>query len=132
MREVNFHGMFCDDIRHEVGNKITLVGCYGNELFFNEKLRALPRLCAHFSLAVFDEEDPEGSQQVTVEVLVGKKPQGTVHIDAKVGQAYNGGFEIQPLELVENGTVELRATIGEVSYLGALITLRKAVAPSQN
>ena len=31
------HGLtiFCDDIRHELGGKLTLVGCYGSELQFS-------------------------------------------------------------------------------------------------
>jgi hypothetical protein len=37
--------MFCDDIRRELGNKMTLVGCYGSDLVLDELPVALPRLC---------------------------------------------------------------------------------------
>jgi len=36
---------FCDDIRHEVGNKYSLMGCYGNELLVENLPALLPKLC---------------------------------------------------------------------------------------
>lgn len=38
---------FCDDIRHEVGNKYSLMGCYGNEMIVDKIPSVLPKLCAH-------------------------------------------------------------------------------------
>ncbi len=38
---------FCDDIRHEEGNKYSLMGCYSNELIVNKLPVVLPKLCAH-------------------------------------------------------------------------------------
>lgn len=37
---------FCDDIRHEVGNKMSLIGCYQGELIVQSAPTALPKLCA--------------------------------------------------------------------------------------
>lgn len=37
---------FCDDIRHEIGGKITLVGCYGDEMIIDKLPAVLPKLCA--------------------------------------------------------------------------------------
>jgi len=37
---------FCDDIRHEVGNKMSLIGCYQGELMVETAPTALPKLCA--------------------------------------------------------------------------------------
>lgn len=36
---------FCDDIRHESGNKYSLMGCYGNELLVEKLPALLPKLC---------------------------------------------------------------------------------------
>ena len=36
---------FCDDIRQEVGNKYSLMGCYGNELIVEKLPVLLPKLC---------------------------------------------------------------------------------------
>ena len=39
--------IFCDDIRQEVGNKFSLIGCYGQGLVTKNFPVALPKLCAH-------------------------------------------------------------------------------------
>ena len=36
---------FCDDIRQEVGNKHSLMGCYGDEIIFETLPAVLPKLC---------------------------------------------------------------------------------------
>lgn len=37
---------YCDDIRHEIGNKYSLIGCYGPELLVGKLPVVLPKLCA--------------------------------------------------------------------------------------
>lgn len=37
---------FCDDIRQEIGNKFSLIGCYGSELHVTPLPSVLPKLCA--------------------------------------------------------------------------------------
>lgn len=37
---------FCDDVRHETGNKYSLMGCYGDELIIDKLPAALSKLCA--------------------------------------------------------------------------------------
>lgn len=39
------HVMFCDDIRQELRNKYSLVGCYGPDLLVQELPVVLPKLC---------------------------------------------------------------------------------------
>jgi hypothetical protein len=40
------HAIFCDDIRMEVGNKLTFAGCYFGVMFLNSDFPAtIPRLC---------------------------------------------------------------------------------------
>ena len=41
---------FCDDIRQELGNKYSLMGCYGHELIISKIPAALPKLCAQVSI----------------------------------------------------------------------------------
>lgn len=43
---------FCDDIRHELGNKISLIGCYGAELIVPNLPAVLPKLCAQVKVFV--------------------------------------------------------------------------------
>lgn len=37
---------FCDDVRQEVGNKYSLIGCYGPSMLINTFPATLPKLCA--------------------------------------------------------------------------------------
>ncbi len=41
---------FCDDIRQEIGNKLSYVGCYQGELFVPMTPIALPKLCVFASV----------------------------------------------------------------------------------
>lgn len=36
---------FCDDVRQEIGNKFSLMGCYGTDLFVPKFPFTLPKLC---------------------------------------------------------------------------------------
>lgn len=46
MTERFITALFCDDIREEVGNKVSLMGCYAGEMFVDRLPAALPKLCA--------------------------------------------------------------------------------------
>lgn len=37
---------FCDDVRQEIGNKFSLMGCYGTDLYVPTFPITLPKLCA--------------------------------------------------------------------------------------
>jgi hypothetical protein len=37
---------FCDDVRQEIGNKFSLMGCYGSDLYVPAFPITLPKLCA--------------------------------------------------------------------------------------
>ena len=41
---------FCDDVRQEVGNKVSFMGCYGGELLVESLPGILPKLCAQVRL----------------------------------------------------------------------------------
>jgi hypothetical protein len=41
--------IFCDDIRHEVGNKRSFMGCYENELFVQSMPFVLSKFCIYAS-----------------------------------------------------------------------------------
>lgn len=50
---------FCDDIRQEVGNKFSLMGCYGGELLVEALPAILPKLCAQVKLITLKEQPIE-------------------------------------------------------------------------
>ena len=38
---------YCDDVRPELGNKVSLMGCYGPSMLLTSFPAVLPKLCAH-------------------------------------------------------------------------------------
>ena len=45
------HALFCDDMRHEMGNKVSFMGCYQSELFVPFAPLALPKLCVYVTIS---------------------------------------------------------------------------------
>jgi hypothetical protein len=43
---------FCDDVRHERGNKYSLMGCYGQEMILDSLPVVLARLCAKVTILI--------------------------------------------------------------------------------
>ncbi len=52
MNGANIVALFCDDVRSEVGNKLSLMGVYGQDLLLQEFPATLPKLCAVMLLDV--------------------------------------------------------------------------------
>ena len=45
------HAIYCDDIRHEIGGKTTLVGVYGDALIVHKFPQDIPKLCIRLEMA---------------------------------------------------------------------------------
>ena len=45
------HAIFCDDIRQEMGNKVSFMGCYQSELFVPFVPLMLPKLCVQVTMS---------------------------------------------------------------------------------
>ena len=45
------HAVFCDDIRQEMGGKVSLMGCYQGDLFVPFLPVALPKLCVFATIS---------------------------------------------------------------------------------
>lgn len=50
---------FCDDIRQEVGNKLSYMGVYGPDLIVPSFPATLPKLCCVFNLRIPFEQSPK-------------------------------------------------------------------------
>lgn len=79
---------FCDDVRQEVGNKLTLVGCYNVDMILDRLPIVLPKFCAHIriwtpierpfgslNLRLKQDEDVLAEHSVPLEHLVFQKPE---------------------------------------------------------
>jgi hypothetical protein len=73
--------IYCDDVRVEVGNKLSYIGVYGSNLLFNELPAVLPKLCVVMSLYL--PEDTK-AKSVTFSLFNNEQTVGrsTVSIDA--------------------------------------------------
>lgn len=111
MSNYQFYGIFCDDIRHEMGNKFTLVGCYGQDMFLRSLPTSLQRICIHFCIQSLDKSP---IQSVNLELQQDNK---TVHkMDLVINQSpeqhvVNGGFDLLNIEIKEKTTLSLIATV---------------------
>lgn len=65
MANRTLHGIFCDDIRHEINGKLSLIGCYSGEMYVPTFPVTLARLCVHFNLSTPKEKPFEGPVSVT-------------------------------------------------------------------
>lgn len=60
---------YCDDIRLEVGNKISLIGIYGSDLVVPETPTVVPKLCIYAQL--YTEPGSRFDEDVELRVTVG-------------------------------------------------------------
>jgi hypothetical protein len=59
---------FCDDVRQEIGNKFSLMGCYGTDLYVPTFPFTLPKLCCFVNVRTPAEQPFE---QLTIRVVRG-------------------------------------------------------------
>ena len=60
------HTVFCDDIRHEINGKITLVGTYTNIMYISG---SLPHVLPKFCLGIVFREAKDSLDNVTIKIF---------------------------------------------------------------
>ena len=128
---------YCDDIRMEVGGKLTLVGCYTDEMtVFGIVPLALPIFCAFVNFrvpteTVFDKVEIKisiemGERSIELASAEFQNPNSAADSEPNskiLGQhlSINLPIKLSPLLIESAGFVRCRAYIGEVEYkLGSL------------
>ncbi|MBN1379926.1 MAG: hypothetical protein JXA04_11910 [Gammaproteobacteria bacterium] len=86
MKEKVLHAIYCDDIRQEAGNKISLMGCYGPVLCVPEIPATLPKLCVFATLLI---PINEKADNIVMKLLVGGEEKATCNITLQ-GDALGG------------------------------------------
>jgi len=61
-----FHAIFCDDIRHEINGKTSLIGCYTGQMYVPVFPVTLPRICIHTYLSTPIEKPFKGGVSISV------------------------------------------------------------------
>ena len=118
--------IYCDDIRHEVGNKFSLMGCYSTIMYVATFPTILPKLSVHTTIKL---PLGESFKRITVSMTNDGKEIATYDIEAAPNsatqdenQAVNeqtliGGFTMASFELTGETTLEVSAVFdGEFVY----------------
>lgn len=116
--ERTLSGIFCDDIRHEMGGKVSLIGCYTDAMLVFEFPTVLPKLCAQVRLMT---PSNRPFREVTYQVLKDEEVilEGTPELEAVEGHSSPDGeptvqyqhaqFVLSPLEITAPCTLKVRA-----------------------
>ncbi|TPW22566.1 hypothetical protein FH712_16630 [Marinobacter nauticus] len=98
-----FYSIICDDIRHEVGDKISLMGCYSGVMFVNEFPAALPKLGAYTRI-VADHDDL--IQSIRVRFFFQKKLLGQINGDLS---------QIKPERIGDRSSYQIAMVCGPIN-----------------
>lgn len=120
---------FCDDIRHEIGSKVSLIGCYAGDMIVPVFPITLPKLCIHFTLTTRLDAPFHGPITVSIfqngnviskvdissgwspDTALPSRPDGT----ARDTLFLQGGFELSPISFDKPTTLRILAeTEGEI------------------
>jgi hypothetical protein len=134
--------LFCDDIRHEVGNKISLVGVYGGDMIFPmAPPTLLPKFCA-MVMVISDVDDrvtqasirivipsigPEGHETLKIEI-----PQTgpVVNADGAIKITFRTFVQLGPIPLTKEGFIEVWVDTGREEMRAGRLRISFTGAPS--
>ncbi len=127
------HTIFCDDIRHEMGGKITFVGTYTNVMYVNGNLPAvLPKLC----MGIVYRQEQQSLEGATIKIFMpgedDDNPTAMFHVEPQADlipppseqftfNEFRIFFEAPGVLIQEEGRIRVRAYRGDDEIrIGAL------------
>ncbi|GEM_PF-503932 len=128
------HAIFCDDIRQEIGNKVSFMGCFQGELFVPFMPVALPKLCVSVTVstplarpltALTIRVEQGASQLANIEV-------SSEHLAHAVTQPQDGstrflvtaGVMLSPFAITEPGELRVVVITEEGEMLGPRLRIK--------
>jgi hypothetical protein len=137
--------LFCDDIRHEVGGKLSYIGVYSGALFVTSFPVSLPKLCLALSVitpmerplrslsirvmkddAVLAEATPEDSQLVNATESLAELPDDERKERVQVLKSH---FVFSPLHLEGPCTLRVRVQTEDEELRGGDLRIDQLPAP---
>jgi hypothetical protein len=109
--------IFCDDIRQEVGNKLSFMGCYTGQMFVHEFPLTLPKLCIAMH-AVTPADNP--FKQIKFRLLKGDEVVAEMDMNMTA-------IPLPPPPLVHSPGDELRFMLGQVFQLSPFLVTEPCV-----
>lgn len=128
------HAIFCDDIRQEIGNKVSFMGCYQGELFVPFVPLMLPKLCVQVTVTTTVERPlkaltvrlDQGTNQLAVIEISGDElaraippaTEDTTRLAASVG------VMLAPFTITEPGQLRVMVITEEGEMLGPRLRIK--------
>ena len=102
--------ILCDDTRQEIGNKISLIGIYSNNIIINRVPFVLPKICLYVMLTKITKPIPKFDVAVIIPQTDPIKLSLPEPSDQTVGTDINLGILISPLRIKSagNARIEIR------------------------
>lgn len=120
---------YCDDIRHELGNKLSLIGVYGADLVLPELPAAIPKLCIFAQL--YSELDSAFDSDIELRVMVDDEILATSvsepkqsSIQPKQFQKLAAQFVLTPFLIEKECTLRVRAIYKGQEYKASALKIR--------
>ena len=139
------HVTYCDDIRREIGNKKTLVGIYGTDLFVPEIPTVISKLCLviqvvypmdspinRLHIRILRDEDQVGDIKLNDDVLARDDATPAESKDAEPYPGYvrrralTAELVISPFVIERPGTIRVVADTDRGEYRGSFLRVRLA------
>jgi hypothetical protein len=128
------HAIFCDDMRQEMGNKVSLMGCYQGELFVPFAPVALPKLCVFVTVSTPIERplkaltirvDQGGTTILNIETPNSDWAQSAPPANEDTTRLLaNVGVMLSPLAIAEPGDIRVVVTTEEGEMLGPRLRIK--------
>lgn len=128
---------FCDDIRQEVGNKYSLVGCYGPSMLLSTLPVVLPKLCAFvriytpvdrpfakLSIRVLRGDQLLTELEIPQEILASAS--SVEHLAGKNVAMVGSGLAISPLPIEEPCTLRIEVDTDEGPLQAETLRIERA------
>ena len=135
------HVVYCDDIREEVRNKISLIGCYSADLVVPKFPVALPKLCMHISavtpisrpferlkIRVFVNDELSGEIDMPPASFEGQSSQVIPHEATRMAVA--AVVILSPAAVSEAGMIRVEAETEAETLIGNRLFLRETQSPA--
>lgn len=128
---------FCDDIRQEVGNKYSLIGCYGNEMIVDNIPAVLPKLCAHIRV-ITPSDRPLA--QLTIRAILNDETLAEIEMpvtnmiddfkkkasESDLGRmTFLAMIVLSPLSVAEPGKIQIEAETEDGIIHGSFLKIRE-------
>ncbi|MHB2205089.1 hypothetical protein [Methylobacterium sp. CM6257] len=134
--------LFCDDIRHELGNKLSIIGIYQSDFIVNADFPLMiPKFCLYVSyyeiagrlkeelqLNIFFPAD-YANPAFQVNIPRPAIPEQVVQQDQAEAERVNiirAPVIFSPLQIMEQGSIKVRMTCGDYITKLGIINIRKA------